>query len=218
MTRPTMKGLLAVLPLAAALATGGCLQKETSHSLYLSRDGAVAWVAMEKDVHSDEADPAARRSEEQAYLALASAGAHGVGMGLAVLDPIDQRTTVLRATRPFTVRTEARYIRIDKLFERMLYELRLPGDATLARSGDKTTLSIRVDIGAAMADDGDRESPITGLAEGFSAYHLILTEGRFVAASGFTLGDDGMSATPAEVSELDVAADGGVIELSLTWK
>lgn len=218
MTRLIDKRIFAVLPLAAALATAGCLQKETSHTLYLSPDGAVAWVAMENDVYSDEQQPAARHAEEQAYLASATAGAHDVGMGLAALAPVSQRTQVLRPTRPFAVRTEAQFIRIDTLFERMLYELRVPGDATLTRIDGTTTLSIRIDSGAAMDDQGDRESPITALAEDLAAYHIVLTDGRFFAARGFTLNEDKTRAVPAEVSEEDIAANGGVIELSLTWK
>jgi hypothetical protein len=44
----------------------------------------------------------------------------------------------------------------------------------------------------------------------------VLTEGRFTAARGFTLSDDGVTATPAEISLDDVIDRGGVVELSLT--
>ena len=48
-------------------------------------------------------------------------------------------------------------------------------------------------------------------------YRIVLTEGRFTAAQGFTLSDDGMTATPIEMSDEDVSDLGGVVELSLTW-
>src|SRR6185503_13056389 len=98
-----MKHALGIAPLAAALMLAGCLQKETTHTLYLAPDGGVSWMALEKDVRSDEKDPAARRAEEEAYIASATAGTHGIGRGLAALDPVDRRTHVLRARRPFVL-------------------------------------------------------------------------------------------------------------------
>jgi hypothetical protein len=218
MTNAMSRQALALVPLAAAVVMAGCLQKDTTHTLYLALDGAVAWVAMEKDVRSDEKDPAARRTEEETYLASASEGTHGVGKGLAALDPVGRRTRVLRRQRPFTVRTEAQFAGIDQVFERMLFELRVPGSVTMTRAEGTTTLVVRMDVAAAMADETERTTPMTELAEDVSAYHIVLTGGRFVAASGFTLSDGDTRAVPAELSEADIAAKGGVVELSLTWQ
>jgi hypothetical protein len=57
---------------------------------------------------------------------------------------------------------------------------------------------------------------VTDLIEDFAHYRIVLTEGRFTAARGFTLSDDGVTATPAEISQDDVIDRGGVVELSLT--
>ena len=213
-----MRKTLGILPLAAAVLLGGCLQKETTHTLYLAPDGAVAWMAVENDVRSDAGNAAERRAEEQSYLASVRSGTHGIARGLAALDPAGQQTRVLRAERPFVVVTEARFSRIDALFERMLADLRVPGYATLTRTGGGATLLIHLDVTAAMADESDRSTPVTDLIEEAARYRIVLTEGRFTAAHGFTLSDDGLTATPIETSDDDVSALGGVVELSLTWE
>jgi hypothetical protein len=209
---------LTVPVLGAALMMAGCLQKETTHTIYLARDGAVEWVALEKDVRSDAKEPAERRAEEQSYLASAAAGEHGIARGLAALDPVSRKTRVLRDARPFIVVTEARFARVDRLFERMLSDLRVPGYASLTRAGGVTTLLLHIDVAAAMADESDRSTPVTDLTEDLAQYRIVLTEGRFTAAQGFTLSDDGVTATPIEMSQDDVNDRGGIVELSLTWE
>jgi hypothetical protein len=214
-----MRKALGILPLAgAALMLGGCLQKEMTHTLYLAPEGDVTWVALEKDVRADAKDAAERRVEEQSYLSSVSAGTHGIARAFAALEPVSQRTWVLRGERPFIVATEARFSSIDRLLERMLTDLRVPGYASLTRAGGWTTLLIHVDVAAAMADQSDPSTPVTDLVEDFARYRLVLTEGRFTAARGFTLSDEGMTAAPMEMSEEEVRDRGGVVELSLTWK
>ena len=60
---------LAAVALMAAVGATGCLVKETTHRLYLSPSGAVAWTVLEESVRSIEDDPARRWSEEQDWLA-----------------------------------------------------------------------------------------------------------------------------------------------------
>ena len=48
--------------------TQGCLEKETTHELYLDPDGTLTWVTLERDVHSNTSDPDKRQQEEQSYL------------------------------------------------------------------------------------------------------------------------------------------------------
>jgi hypothetical protein len=47
---------------------------------------------------------------------------------------------------------------------------------------------------------------------------LVLTEGRFVDASGFRLSQDGAVATPIDISDEDLARAQGLIDASLTWE
>jgi hypothetical protein len=212
MTRNWLK----ILPLAAVtVMLGGCLQKETTHSLYLSPDGTVVWTAFEKDVRSDEADAAKRQQEEQQYVTAALAGTHGIGAGLAALDPVSLRTLVLRKERPFIVMTEAELGPIDRLFSQMLAEIDTPGWATLRREGSRTTLTIHVEVGP--ESDKGSSSPVIGLFEDLDRYRIVLTAGRFVTATGFSLVDDGTAAIPREITEETLAENGGVVDLALTW-
>jgi hypothetical protein len=116
------------------------------------------------------------------------------------------------------VLTEARFARVDRLFERILADLRVPGYASLTRAGDLTTLLVHVDVAAAMADESEQTTPVTDLAENLAQYRIVLTEGRFTAAQGFTLSEDGTTATPIEVSEQEVSDRGGIVVVSLTWE
>jgi hypothetical protein len=202
---------------ATAFTSSGCLQKDTTHTLYLAPDGSVRWMTIEKDVRSDESQLAARRSEEDAYLASATAGTHGVGLGLAVLDPLRQESRVIRRERPFVAVSEADFARIDKLFDRLLSELRVPGRVTMTGEGSRTTVRIHLDVAAALADDSDRPSPVAGLFDELAAYRIVLTSGRFVSAVGFTLKDDGMTAVPVEITDDELTERGGIVDMALTW-
>jgi hypothetical protein len=205
-------GILVLTVIAPGLT--GCLQRETTHSLYLSPAGAVAWTAVETDVRSDETDPAKRVAEEQQYLTATGTSSHGIGQGLAALDPARLETHVVRRQRPFVVVTEAEFDRIDRVFERMLAETRTPGYAALVHDGAQTTLVVHMTLGT--ESDENSSSPVTDLFEHFDRYRIVLTEGRFVAAKGFTLVDGGTAAVPIEISEEQVAAN-NVVELTLTW-
>jgi hypothetical protein len=196
----------------------GCLHKETTHTLYLAPDGAVTWMAVERDVRSDDRNPAARSAEETAYVAAVAAGVHPIRSGLAALGPLSERTQVLRAERPFIVLTEAQFAGIDGLVGRMLSDLGVPGRATLTRTGARATLTISVDVAAALADESERSTPVTDLLEDLARYRIVLTDGRFVAASRFRLSDDDTAAVPIEPSDDEIAARKGVLEFSLTWE
>lgn len=215
MIRKSLRNVLVVMPLMVA----GCLQKETTHTLYLSPDGAVAWTVFEKDVRSDESDAARRRAEEGEYLAAASAGSHGIGRGLAALAPLSVHTRVLRARRPFTVVTEGEFSRLDEALERMLGELRVPGYAHLTHDGVRTTLVIHVDVPSGD-DTGENGEPgaVTGLLEDLDHYRIVLTDGRFVAATGFTLVDDGAAAVLAMIPGNEVTDQTGPFDLTLSWE
>src|SRR4029453_14546850 len=92
-----LKRLIIGALLAASSLSTGCLQKETSHTLYLPPDGAGEWIAWESARRSDEAEVGKRLIEEQAYIGPALLGAHGVARGLAALDPqAPVRTTRVR--------------------------------------------------------------------------------------------------------------------------
>jgi len=212
----TRKRLGILMMATLACTTTGCLRQDTRHSLYLSADGRVAWTAVQKDVRSDESDPADRKREEDTWLAMARESGHAIGRGLQALGPSELRTTVVRADRPFVVVTQARFDRVDRLVDRLLAEVRLPGYATLTRDGIRTTLMIHVDLGDQAADGRHEEdSPVMGLLDDLDRYRIVLIEGRFIGATGFTIEDDGTAAT---IAAGDPAVSGQVYDLALTWE
>lgn len=206
---------LGVIVLAAAAASG-CLQKETTHTLYLSPDGRMSWMAVEKDVRSDETDPYRRLAEEQRYILAAATGAHGVGRGLAALAPSRQRTRVLRSERPFVVVTEAEFSSLEFAIRRLLTELAVEADVNVAYDGRLTTLTIRANAANAETDDG-RDTPVGELFEELDRYRIALTDGRFIRATGFALIEGDTVAVPIETPWAAIAANGGILEMSLTW-
>lgn len=202
--------------LAAALSMAACLEKETTHTMYLSPDGEVAWTTVERNVRSDGQHTSSRDAEEAEYLAAALAGTNDVAKGLAVLEPVRVQTRVLRRERPFTVMTEARFSSVEELANRIMAECRLTGDAYTTREADAVTLHLHLDF-RGVDQETENTSPVMALIDEISAYRIVLTDGRFVEAIGFTLNDDNTIATPIAISDEAMKAM-GVLDLSLTWR
>jgi hypothetical protein len=178
------------LVLGSVLLTG-CLQKETTHTIYLAPDGAAAWVVSEMNVLSDEKEAGRRVEEEQRYIGAAILGAHGAARALAALGaqgPV--RTTVLRDDRPFHVVTDARFAAIDRVLERLFVEMGIRCSASLVHDRAQTTLRVRLDFSRALEE---KQTPVSELAEAIEDFRFVLTEGRFGAVSGFDV-TDGVSA------------------------
>jgi hypothetical protein len=217
-----MRRLTGIIVLAAAATAAGCLQKETIHTIYLSPDGRATWAAVERDVRSDEKDPARRLAEEQRYILAAGNGEHGVARGLAALDPTRLRTHVVRGERPFLVVTVAEFGSIEFLAQRIVMRLGLPGEVALHQDGPVATLRVRIDAARAaereeQGEGSSQNDPLGELLEELGAYRFTLTEGRFVAANGFELRDDWTVAVPVETPWDAIVANGGILELSLSW-
>ena len=208
---------LAAAALLAAVGATGCLVRETTHRLYLSPSGAVAWAVLEESVRSMEDDPAQRRSEEQEWLAAIARDTHPVGEALRRLGADETSTTLLRATRPYMALTDARFERVDRLISRLFEELGLRGEAALTVNGQETTLSVVLDL-AGLDDPGpEDESPVTALLEDLERYRFVLTDGRFVSATGFAILDEGTAAVLREVPAEMVEAR-RVLNLKLVWR
>ena len=170
------------LVLGSVLLTG-CLQKETTHTIYLAPDGAAAWVVSEMNVLSDEKDTGTRIEEEQRYIGAAMLGAHAAARALAALGaqgPV--RTTVLRDDRPFHVVTDARFSAIDRVLERLFLEMGIRSSASLVQDSEQTVLRVRLDFSRPLEE---RQTPVSELAGAIEDFRFVLTEGRFGAVSGF---------------------------------
>jgi len=207
-------GLLAVV--AVTLGSAGCLVKETTHRVYLSPAGSVAWMVLEQGVRSNEDDARTRAHEEREWLDAIAADAHQVAEGLRRLGPDRVSTRLLRSERPYMVLTDARFERVDKVIGRFFEELGLRGEATLAADGRDTVLSISLDLSSLDDPEPDIESPVTALLEDLDRYRFALNDGRFVAATGFDIVDNGTAATLHEIPA-DTVKGGGVLKLRLVW-
>jgi hypothetical protein len=213
-----MKRFLSALAvLAVTLPSTGCLVKETTHRLYLSPSGSVAWMVLEQGVRSNEGDSSKRWNEEREWLADIAGGAHPVVEGLRRLGPERVSTRLLRSERPYMVLTDARFERVDKVIGRFFEELGLRGEAALAADSRDTVLSISLDLSSVDDPEPDIESPVTALLEDLDRYRFALTDGRFVAATGFDIVDNGTAATLHEIPP-DTVKAGGVLKLRLVWK
>jgi hypothetical protein len=205
----SMKHFLAVLFLGiGVLGSNACLKRETSHVLYLAPSGAVTWVVHDRDVHSDESG-AKRAQEESEFMRAVRSQADEPLVALEALGGRDAVTELLRAERPWEVRTSARFARADALAVALMRELGVQGDGSLTTAGNRTTLRVQW---REEDDDGSEDSAVNALAEELSAYRIVMTEGRFVAASGFVVSQDGRVATFAEPGPTQAAR-----QISLTW-
>jgi len=177
---------------AASSLSAGCLQKETTHTLYLAPDGSVEWVTSEANVHSDEADAGTRVMEEQGYIGVALLGSHGAARGLAALDPVGSvRTTVVRDQRPFLVLTSARFASVDRVLTRLFAEMQIRSTASLVRGADENSLRVRLDFSRPLEGE---ETAVSELGDNVEHLRIVLTDGRFGAVSGFDVAE-GTSAT-----------------------
>jgi hypothetical protein len=214
-----MRNVLALALLAGAAAlSSGCLVKDTTHTLYLSPDGAVRWVVVESDVRSDMEEPAERLAEDQRYLGAALVGTHPIALGLQTLRPeIPVATTVIRDQRPFHVVTTAGFTRADVMFERLMDACGVKARASLSSDGDRSTLTIRFDF---SGGEPGRESPAMVLLEALQDYRFVITEGTFIGGGGFDVPARGGHAKISSdwLSAAEEAMDAGRgIDLVLSW-
>lgn len=198
------------LVVLAGVLSAGCLQKEVTHTIYLSASGA-AWSVIEKDVRSDEQVPERRIAEEHDYVLAARAGRHPVAQAFRLLGAQAVTTTWLREGRPYTVLTEARFSSLEQLFKSVLRDAQMHGEVAAVTTGCDTRLTVRVDL---SVEPRAEDSALDALIGDAGDYRLVLTEGRFVSADGFTISGDGMVAVP----DAGKAPEGEVLTLGLAWK
>jgi len=196
-----------ILAAAALLMSAGCLRKEVTHTIYVSPAG-VEWSSIEKDVRSDDTDPAARMLEEQDYLLGARAGQHGIAKALRAIGATRVDTTILRRDRPFTVVTTGRFGDLGELARAMMAAARIRGDASVERDGCTRTFRAWVDLESGSNEDAGALADLFG-----DSYRIALSDGRFVRAEGFEIEQDGAIALPAPPD----AGEDGIVRVSLTW-
>ena len=208
---------LTMSALVAAVLNAGCLQKDTSHTLYVAPDGSVSWVTSEAGVRSNENELGKRLPEEQSYIGAALLGMHGVARGLAALRPESPvRTTVLRDERPFHVVTEARFAAVDRVLERVFSEMGIKTSASFARDVDENTLRVRLDFARPLEE---HETPVSQLMDNIEHLRIVLTEGEFGTVNGFEVTDRTSATLSADWLALAEKAyeSKSIIEFALSW-
>jgi hypothetical protein len=193
-----------------AAMSGGCLRKEVVETIYVA-PGGTTWTVVEHAVRSDEKEPMSRVLEENDYYLAVGAGKHPVAQAFRRLGAQSVTTTWLRRERPYTVMTEARFAGLRQLATAILRDAGAQGDVSLVQSGCETRFGVRVDVDSAPASTGD--TALDALLTDLENYRFVLAEGRFIAADGFRILDEG---TIAVWDEKKPAAD-GTLTLALTW-
>ena len=212
-----LKKLTVLMLTTGTLLTAGCLQKETSHTLYLAPDGSVEWVTSEANVRSTETDGATQIAEEQRYIGGVWVRTHGVARGLAVLGPVGVvQTTVVRERRPFHVVTSANFTAVDRVFARLFTEMGISTTASLVYGNGENTLRVRLDFSRQL---DERETPVSELGDNIEHLRIVLTEGRFATVSGFDVADGTSATFSAEwLDQVEKAYERkGTIEFLLSW-
>lgn len=217
-----MKRFAFALTLAATLAMPGCLQKDTTSTIYLRPDGSFDWVVLEQNVRSDESDQAARIKEEAAYADTVARGELGTVTGFLALGGEDVRVRWLRGRRPYAVMIDARFDSLARVFDRLLLPCGIPYRSQITTSEGVTTWTLRADVGvdgARLTHDvlescGDG---LDGMSDALDELRIVLEAGEFTAATGFTL--QGTIAAVGDDRALEEAVKTtGIVELSLSWK
>jgi len=206
-----MRMISAVCGVAVAAAMcGGCLRKEVAGTIYLAPGGTI-WTVVERNVRSDEQEPADRIVEEHDYYLAAGAGTHPAAQALRRLGAQSVTTTWLRRERPYTVMTEARFADLRQLATAILRDAGAQGDVSLVRDGCDTKFGVRVDVDSPPPTAGD--IALDALLTDLENYRFVLAEGRFTSADGFKILDEG---TIAMWDENKGPAD-GILTLALGW-
>ncbi len=199
----------------ATLTAPGCLVKDVTQTVYLEPSGAVTWVVLEKDVRSDGHTAQDRAHEEADYFDAVATGQHPVALAFSRLDPTRLRTAILRAERPYTVLTEARFAGLEQLMGLFASKLGTRATSTLERhkGGVTWTLTVYDDSNSWGEDEA-----VNALTDFFDGGRFVLVTGQFTSAVGLELSDDKRMATLRVFNE--VADDAGSHEprrFSLTW-
>jgi hypothetical protein len=218
-----MKRMALALALLTALATTGCLQKETTSTIYLRQDGSLDWVVSERNVRSDEADATKRAAEETGYLDAIVRDEHDVAQQFRMLGGTNVRTRLLRDTRPYHAMIDGQFISLSDLVGRALTACGVPHRIELTQDGGVTTWRLWADVGedgehATESDSEDCEAAVGGLSDA-ATFTIMLESGRFTDAFGFTLKDsDTAIMDEAATNSATLEKNRGQVVFSLSWR
>jgi hypothetical protein len=203
--------------IAVAVLTSGCLQKDTTATWYIGAKGAVTWVVTESDVRSDAQSAGDRQNEESTYRLAFERQDQPVARGLRELGFGDIRTTVLRNEVPFTVRTEGKGMTIDVLGVHIITRAGLSGLSTLEHDGDTWTWKFSARDPHAPDATSKPDDDLSAVLNDLDSLKVVLIDGRFQSATGFTLSDDNRAATIIAGDHTTDHGDDSTMVLVLKW-
>ena len=205
--------------MVACMITTGCLEKDTTETIYLNADGSATWTVLEEHVRSDQV------TEEADYMTAVYAGQHPVARALQALTPVRIDTNVLRATRPYAVYTEATFRGFDDLMDALGWEIGVETRSTVEvrstveRRGPSITwtLTVRDRSTEQGATDSDPDIPLEPLLDALDQCRFVLAAGRFTSAVGFGISGDGRVATMRDPDSEGGESATKQLVVSLTW-
>ena len=214
-----MKKLM--VPFLVLFLASGCIQSEIKHMLYLDPDGALTWIILETDIHSNCDKPEDRVKEEMCFGNDLTLGKYDKLLAFLALGPLTLNHQILRMEAPFAVWTEARFVSIEWLMHNLAEQSALPIESRLSKEGDEVHFEV-VFFPALLQEDDDRAEIFIPLFSDPEDYQIFLTRGRFTAAQGFHISQNGRLATfiyneNSQTGEKEEAPITEPIVLSLTW-
>jgi hypothetical protein len=166
-------------------------------------------------VRSDAQAPYDRQQEEQAYLLAVRQEQHGIARGLRQFAPLSVQTILLREPAPFTVRTAARFVRLDDVGHRLLAATGLAGTSILSTDGDAMEWALTIRDPRAAIDAERLDQDVAELVSDLDRLRVVLVDGRFETADGFEISNDRRVATMRPATP---EGDEPVVLLRLRWR
>ena len=136
-----MKKTTLALVIAAMVLTAACIDQHNRHIFYLDADGAVTWTVVQEEIRSDAEEMLDRIREEREFLQAVDRNEHDVARALGRLGALWVDTQLVRAERPYSVVTEARFESVARAWEEFLTGVGLEAQARLEAEGDRMRLT-----------------------------------------------------------------------------
>ena len=201
------KALFVLLLLTASI---GCLEKDTTQTIYIERDGSVTWEVVEREVYSSADKKEDRLREENEYLRLAVAGCPDIVEGLTEIGGTDVHSELLRDRRPFSLRATARFQDLEHALRGLFEAAEIGAEVRLESDGARRILTIvPVDIEPVNDDEG----PVFELFRS-DDFRFVMADGEFEEAEGFTIEEQGRVAIWSDESD---ATEDPPTRMRLVW-
>ena len=208
-----MKKTTLALVIAAMVLTAACIDQNNRHIFYLDADGAVTWTVVQEEIRSDAEERPDRIREEREFLQAVDRNEHDVARALGRLGALWVDTQLVRAERPYSVVTEARFESVARAWEEFLTGVGFEAQARLEAEGDRMRLTFSYGELENDAEGSEDDEVLASLIDDHENYRFVLTEGKFIDAEGFRLEDQDTAAVLVAVDEND---EGQAVH-TLTW-